>query len=510
MRRGNGHPLGSGDGPRFREGFRWESDREGGDGGSAPPEVGVPGEVLRSLPGREVRLYRREDGTALVLKTFWPRRPIDVFRHLLFPSPARRERDRLRRARDRGVPAPAPAALGERRRFGVLRESVLAMSYVEGLRADRMFEGTAPGEAVRNRFLEAFASFLRTLVDRGLRFRDLHPGNFLVRREGGAFSFTAVDFGAVSFGGTARGGATDEVLLRMDLYLLGRASTAERVRFMKAFLSPGASRDQRRATASRLSGRVEREARRLWRKAGRRCMGENKYFGRFRSGGFRGRCRRGAPRPWSGSDPMEPFGRAEAERLKDSAGALSVLFEGEGGRLYGKYYRPASWGDILKAVFRPSKALRAWKRSCMLEAFGLPVPRAIAAGSRRVAGMPLGSVFFAEGVEDGICLDRFLHQRRGSREAGEAVRAVGRMVGLLHRRGFSHRDLKAGNILVRAGAPGEVFLTDLDGLTGPRRLTARRRRKDLARFLRSAREDCGFGEREFGWFREAVDRAQVR
>jgi tRNA A-37 threonylcarbamoyl transferase component Bud32 len=112
------------------------------------------------------------------------------------------------------------------------------------------------------------------------------------------------------------------------------------------------------------------------------------------------------------------------------------------------------------------------------------------------------SVFFCEGLPDARGLDAFARESRNAgREGGRRLRAflplLGRAVGTLHRLGFSHRDLKAGNLLASGRGTPAPFLADLEGLRYLRVVPARRREKDLARFLRSAREDCGLSRTDW-------------
>jgi hypothetical protein len=67
----------------------------------------------------------------------------------------------------------------------------------------------------------------------------------------------------------------------------------------------------------------------------------------------------------------------------------------------------------------------------------------------------------------------------------------------MHRRGLAHRDLKAGNLLVLQGDPPRILLADLDGLRVKGVVSGPRREKDLARLLRTLREDCGFSRADW-------------
>jgi tRNA A-37 threonylcarbamoyl transferase component Bud32 len=69
---------------------------------------------------------------------------------------------------------------------------------------------------------------------------------------------------------------------------------------------------------------------------------------------------------------------------------------------------------------------------------------------------------------------------------------VGRLVGRLHASGFSHRDLKATNLLVRErDGRIEACIIDLDGAAKPWRLSKRRRLANLARLAIASLELTG-------------------
>ena len=477
--------------------MRWETDPGFRLPGGDPAWIETRGEgtVLRSVPGRTVSRVLSPDGTRVIVKAWRARGWLDALRLVFTSSPGRRERDRAREALARGVPVARPLALGERRRFGFLLDSLLAFECLEGVPLDAALASRPPGDPARNRLLEALAGFLREVHDRGLHHGDLHAGNVLFREDPGRLRFFLLDLGAARFRARMGTREREEGLAQIGLFLLGRTSAAERMRFLRGYLGASAGREERRDLARRMGIRTEREARILWERRERRCTAENREFAPWAQGAFRGYARRG-PWPAPGEDPARVFEPGRARVLKDSRGALSVLFEGGGGWVFGKRYRLRSWAEALRGLFRPSRALRAWRRAYALELRGIPTPRPLLAASRRVLGIPVESVFFCEGLPDARGLDALARESRAAgREGGRRLRAflplLGRAVGALHRLGFSHRDLKAGNLLASGGGTPAPFLADLEGLRYLRAVSPPRREKDLARFLRSAREDCG-------------------
>jgi tRNA A-37 threonylcarbamoyl transferase component Bud32 len=121
---------------------------------------------------------------------------------------------------------------------------------------------------------------------------------------------------------------------------------------------------------------------------------------------------------------------------------------------------------------RTSAALRNFRLGHKLLRLGIATPRPLLAVSPRWHNLLSPSYLVTEWIEGGLPIDAFAraasawppaHCRAQTRDA---ARRLGRLIGTLHKHGFSHRDLKSANLLVReTGRQVEVFLIDLDGAT---------------------------------------------
>jgi serine/threonine protein kinase len=115
---------------------------------------------------------------------------------------------------------------------------------------------------------------------------------------------------------------------------------------------------------------------------------------------------------------------------------------------------------------------------------GLPTPRPLAVFHRRRAGLWREGYLLTERIPDALELHRFVDGLRGlpvcQRQAilRQRVEQIARLVRELHRRQLSHRDLKAGNLLVTQEG---VWLIDLVGVMPMRKLSEARRLQNLAR-----------------------------
>jgi tRNA A-37 threonylcarbamoyl transferase component Bud32 len=110
-----------------------------------------------------------------------------------------------------------------------------------------------------------------------------------------------------------------------------------------------------------------------------------------------------------------------------------------------------------------------------LEQAGVATPRVVAVGVHRWIRWPVRAYLIIEYVPDAVTLDHFL----GHGWPSKLVYPLADLVARLHAHGFSHRDLKATNVLVdRHHRP---WLIDLDGVRDYGRLPDARAVLDLAR-----------------------------
>jgi len=128
--------------------------------------------------------------------------------------------------------------------------------------------------------------------------------------------------------------------------------------------------------------------------------------------------------------------------------------------------------------------------SVQLEQLGLPTPRVVGARAQRIFG-PFWSLMLVSvrvpGAED---LGRALAKLSSEREARPLMRAMGSLVGRLHRAGLEHVDLHPGNMLVEsswANTPNpKLWILDLDRCRLVESLPDDVRLSMLARLMRYA------------------------
>jgi len=383
------------------------------------------------------------------------------------------------------------------------------------------------------------ADLVHRLAEANLFLPDLHPGNVLVAGEAGAWRLCLVDLAE------AMSPSPPEALLKhlvqLEHFFEPIATAAERRRCLRrlAALRPDApdARVVARATA------IYRQ--RFYRRRDRRTRRESKYFRRVAVGGWQGwatadwadavagvlaalagatggtpalpgaeaggaavdmRAHGGAansttpPEPTAaggtapgGTPPGAPpaggpggeaRGTPAVEPLKD--GRTSTVWRvrlADGRGLVLKRHNRAGERGLLGGTLPTSRSVRALRLGHALLVRGIGTARPAAALDLRRGGACRDTLLATETIEDAAPLWAWLRQGPAPAARRRLVWRLARMVQRMHDAGFSHRDLKAPNVLVAAdggGGPRPVLI-DLDGARPGRRVPAGRRARDLMR-----------------------------
>ena len=239
-------------------------------------------------------------------------------------------------------------------------------------------------------------------------------------------------------------------------------------------------------------------------------------------------------------DPDRLLRGPDCEVVKDQrkikVARLRISLGGQLRTLYLKRYNAFSWRVPLGSLFWGSGAVRALCGAAVLSKAGIASAKPVAAVERRCWGMVTQSFFFTEEIEGGKTVDAYwrddlskLEGQDGFRRRRSFLRSLAALFRSLHGRQLYHGDLKDANILAVGGRQHQAdcfFLLDLEGIRQCRRLSERRRIKNLVqlnrtlgRYLRRTDKICFLKEylgREFDDRREKrlwagkIDRRSAR
>jgi tRNA A-37 threonylcarbamoyl transferase component Bud32 len=228
----------------------------------------------------------------------------------------------------------------------------------------------------------------------------------------------------------------------------------------------------------------------FYRHRDRRTRRESKYFERVSAGGWHG---------WADADwadavaqllaqlgqapheamPAPPLPGAAAIKEGETSSVWRVP-AGDGRTLILKRHNKAGRQAGLRGLGRASRSLAAFRKGHALLARGIVTARPAAAADLRQAGVLRETVLLTEAV-DGERLSDWLRGNPAPAERRRMTRLLALMLRRMHDAGFSHRDLKAPNILVPRVPGGLPVLVDLDGLRQSLHVTDTRRAQNLMR-----------------------------
>ena len=174
---------------------------------------------------------------------------------------------------------------------------------------------------------------------------------------------------------------------------------------------------------------------------------------------------------------------AEEKVLKEGRTSTVWRVVAAGGRpLIVKRHNRACERGLVHGVIGPSRSMAAFRHGHALLARGIATARPVAAADRRGGGAVRDTLVMAE-VVAGEPLSDWLRRSPPAADRRRVVWKLAKMIRRMHDAGFSHRDLKAPNIIITpAGGPGgQPVLVDLDGLRERPYVSARRRARDLMR-----------------------------
>ena len=461
--------------------------------GANGPKLDGESVVVKSNLQRTISRVALPGGTVYV-KTCRANTLRSWAREVLRPAKAKLEFDNALSLARLGIATVEPLAWGSRSRTWP-GESVLITRERAGAQPfEDYFGRTITTRSNRERFsvFREFGAFLAKLHEAGVTHPDPHPGNFLIEFDSANRpQFVLMDLHAIRFGEPLDWPQSRDNLTVLNRWFQLRASSADRLRFWKAYrsrrksLSDDASpREIERATAESNN--------RFWTARLARYRGNNRDSHKVRGPAARGFVLRELPPKLVSSwlaDPDRPFQLPNARILKDSPSSTVAEFPLEDRTVIYKRFRINTWPKLLKNALRRSQAMRSWLFGNNVRDRGLPTARPLAAFEHTRFGIPRAGYVAFEKVPDAKELDRAVAELTRWTEGERRLilenwcARIGRLLRTMHERQVSHRDLKAANILMSGTDPLAAIpvLIDLVGVEVGRAVPEAIRVRDLAR-----------------------------
>ncbi len=462
-----------------------------------PMAVAQAGEPLRPSMSRLTSKVLLDGHGAVLLKVHRTRSLGERLQSGVRRSRARQEYLAARFLDAAGLPVAEPLAYGERRRGGLLQDSFFVAAFLPDVRTVREAWQTQPAEK-HHFFLKRLARLIRAMHDAGGDHRDLHAGNVLAGPgPGDACALYLTDLHRSRMGADVPRAARVAGLARW-LHSLQDVIAGDHWSYVL---------DQYRGDDpddSLALPEVVSYARRLERtrraSRGKRCFKESTVYTRDIGRG-RGARRRAFPQ-----ERLEAV-LAAHDAVVGSGGDAVAKAGRKGvvtrhGDAVVKERRPTSAWGRLRDRLSPWRQAAGYRNAHMLDVLGVGVAKPLAYVHRDGRFLTV-----YEDLSKLPRLDHFARELYAGSDRARQVRlreANAAWLGMLHRAGIYHGDLKGVNILVEEGPRVLDFrLIDTDHcrfFPYPESVDARRCMKNFSQLAASIPTSVSRSER-LRWFR---------
>jgi tRNA A-37 threonylcarbamoyl transferase component Bud32 len=370
-------------------------------------------------------------GHDIVIKRYNDRGILQSLRYMLKGSRAKRAWFHGRLLGLIGVPTPEPLAYLEKRKFGLIRESLLITPYVGGLSFLHYVRDEKLPPARRHRTAEQIKDIMTALAAHRISHGDSKTSNFLVASDGPLLT------------------DLDSMRVHRSGIMARRRARNDMMRFMLDINTDDISPQMKLLCASamgytgplpyRLTGNYYALANDTWSIMLRRGFNREDALA-IVNGGF---C------------------RDEKRYVRVTSSNTALVYTSTAHHrnmvipVYVKLHLPRSVVDFLKHLLRAGRGRRAFMASLMLRRSGLDCPEPLALFEKRLGPFRTDSILVTEGIPDCHQLHTRLRSlamdgaRRARIEKRTIIRELGACIGRMHGAGIFHGDLRTGNVLLQ-------------------------------------------------------------
>ena len=477
-------------------------------------------EVIRNRYFKKILKYVNNQET-FYIKRYIVRNRLESVKSLFSSSKASREWDQSHRLLNKHLLTAEPVAVGEKRRFGMLKDCYIISKEIPNCLSGRKLlaniqqPSTDYGLSKKNTLLRNIISYVNTMHNYGIFHGELHADNILIDT-GNLTLFYLLDLGCAKHRRNLPLSWRIKDISRLLYSLKGICTDAEITELIgcyEAFVFPLHIDSSKNLPSSRFSqgnqpliyknkevfskavfSKIYRIKRKLWYGRARRCFRDNNVFKVASHDHYTINMRN----EWDIKTLIGLInehilslkeGQDNILKVSSKIGITSVPLSSESTkRVCIKEYKYLSFSKQLLYSFHNSPARRAWFAAHGLMALNFQVPEPIALCEEKRFGILKKSFIIMEDASALLPCNTYVIEKFGDPHDEVIYRRKQRFVSCLaesfrqlHDSGVYHGDLKANNIIVmESNDTWNFFYLDLDRVWFKKWLTLRKKIKNLS------------------------------
>lgn len=453
-------------------------------------------EVIRNGYYKKVLRYLYR-GEAFYIKQYTTKGFLEGVKSLFSLSKAYREWTHSHRLQKSHLLAAEPVAVGEKRRFGILKDCYIISKAIPNSTTVKAFlsiiQKSSTSALQKATFMNNLISYVRTVHDLGIFHGELHAENILVATDNPA-SFYLLDVGRALFKKKLPLSFRIHELSRL-LYSIIDTCTHEEITGLideySGQLLPNKDKDIFRTTVLKKIYQIKH---RLWQSRTRKCLKTNNVFTGSTYGGYTVNKRN----EWDISTLVAMIDRhlisfkeqpdmVVKSSAKTGITRIPVSHEGVKSVCIKEYRHPSALKNFFYSI-RSSPARRAWLAAHGLMAANFLTPKPIALFEEKRFARSKKSFIIMEDISRCLPCNKYVSENFNDpydkTMPGKKKRFISRLAASfkhLHDSGIYHSDLKANNIMI-AELPDtwDLFYLDLDRVSFQKKITIREKVKNLS------------------------------
>lgn len=453
-------------------------------------------EVIRSGYYKKVLRYRCR-GEFFYIKQYTTKNFPEGVKSLFSLSKAYREWTHSHWLQKNHVLTAEPVAVGEKRRFGILKDCYIISKNIPNSTTVKAFLSTilqsSTAALQKKMFLNDLISYIKKVHDLGIFHGELHAENVLVDTRNPA-SFYLLDVGRALFKKPPPLSFRMNELSRFLYSIMDTCTTEELTGLIHTYTNHLLSPKNGEIFCKTVLKKIYKTKKRFWQSRTRKCLKTNNVFTVTTYAGYKVNMRN----EWDVSVLAALIDRhlisfkERPEMVVKSSAKTSITripasHEGVKSVCIKEYRYPSALKRFFYSI-RSSPARRAWLAAHGLIAANFLTPKPIALFEEKRFARIKKSFIVMEDISPCLPCNQYVSERFRDpynktmpEKKKRFISRLARSFRHLHDSGTYHRDLKANNIMMlEVPDTWNLFYLDLDRVSFQKKITIRKKVKNLA------------------------------